>query len=170
MTAYEYKVIPAPAKGVKARGVKGPEARFAFGLQSALNAEAGDGWEYVRAEILPSTERQGLTSSQTIYRTVLVFRRPTYPAGAGPAPDAATEGDTRAEPPLTAAATAAAVAAAEMALERAADAAAAAAGTEGAPGETPLESAAEDRTMDDTGTAADDAPDPARDDEDPRPA
>lgn len=75
MTVYEYKVVPAPSKGRKAAGVKGPEARFAHGLQEALNEVAAGGWEYQRADILPSEERQGLTSTQTVYRSVLVFRR-----------------------------------------------------------------------------------------------
>ena len=75
MTGYEYKVIPAPAKGVKAKGIKGPEARFAHALEQSMNTLAAEGWEYLRADILPSEERQGLTSSQTVYRSVLVFRR-----------------------------------------------------------------------------------------------
>lgn len=74
---YEYKVIPAPAKGKKKRGVKGAEARFAHALETAMNELAADGWEFQRADILPSEERQGLTSTQTIYRSVLVFRRLT---------------------------------------------------------------------------------------------
>ena len=76
MTGYEYKVIPAPAKGLKAPGVKGPEARFANALEHRINQLAAEGWEYQRADILPSEERQGLTSSHTVYRSVLVFRRP----------------------------------------------------------------------------------------------
>ncbi len=75
MVGYEYKVIPAPAKGLKARGVKGPEARFANALEHRINEMAADGWDYLRADILPSEERQGLTSTQTVYRSVLVFRR-----------------------------------------------------------------------------------------------
>jgi len=75
MQMYEYKVIPAPAKGRKAPGIKGPEARFAHGLELAMNALAAEGWDYLRADILPSEERQGLTSTQTVYRSVLVFRR-----------------------------------------------------------------------------------------------
>ena len=75
MKIYEYKVVPAPSKGRKAKGVKGPEARFAHALQVLMNELAADGWEYLRADILPSEERQGLTSSQTVYRSVLVFRR-----------------------------------------------------------------------------------------------
>ena len=72
---FEYKVIPAPAKGRKAPGVKGAEARFAHTLEAALNEMAAEGWEYLRSDILPSEERQGLTSSHTVYRSVLVFQR-----------------------------------------------------------------------------------------------
>jgi len=75
MPGYEYKVVPAPTKGQKAKGVKTPQGRFAQGLQQALNAEGGDGWEYLRAELLPSEERSGLTGSTTNWRNVLVFRR-----------------------------------------------------------------------------------------------
>lgn len=75
MKIYEYKVVPAPSKGRKAKGVKGPEARFAYALQVLMNELAAESWEYMRADILPSEERQGLTSSQRVYRSVLVFRR-----------------------------------------------------------------------------------------------
>ena len=82
MTAYEYRVIPAPTKGRKAQGVKGAEARFANALQEVMNDHAAEGWEYQRSDILPSEERQGLTSSHTVYRSVLVFRRPADDAAA----------------------------------------------------------------------------------------
>lgn len=77
MHRYEYKIVPAPKRGRKGSGVKGAEGRFANSLEMAINALAEDGWEYLRAELLPSEERQGLTSSQTVYRSVLVFRRGT---------------------------------------------------------------------------------------------
>jgi len=76
MTVYDYKVVPAPARGTKARGVKGPEARFANTIETVLNDMAASGWEFQRAETLPSEERQGLTHSATTFRTLLVFRRP----------------------------------------------------------------------------------------------
>ncbi|WP_363319815.1 hypothetical protein [Roseovarius sp.] len=79
MPVYEYKVIPAPTRGRKAPGVKSPEARFALGLEDMLNEMGQAGWEYQRTDILPSEERQGLTSSRTVYRSVLVFRRATAP-------------------------------------------------------------------------------------------
>lgn len=76
MTQYQYKVVPAPAKGEKARGVKAAEDRFALAIERLMNEMAADGWEFQRAELLPSEERSGLTSSQTIWRNLLVFRRP----------------------------------------------------------------------------------------------
>lgn len=76
MPRYEYKVVPAPTKGLKAKGVKGAEARFSNAIQTLMNDLAGDGWEYQRAETLPSVERSGLTSTTTEWRNVLVFRRP----------------------------------------------------------------------------------------------
>ena len=75
MRKYEYKVIPAPTKGVKARGVKTSEARFANAIEKKMNELAVEGWSYVRSDLLPSDERQGLTSSHTVYRSLLVFRR-----------------------------------------------------------------------------------------------
>jgi hypothetical protein len=72
---YEYKVIPAPRKGRKARGIKGAEERFSLAVQEVMNDHAAQGWEFLRSETLPSEERQGLTSNHTVFRSVLVFRR-----------------------------------------------------------------------------------------------
>lgn len=79
MPMYEYKVVPAPTKGLKAKGVRKPEARFSHALQELMNELSTMGWEYQRAETLPSTERAGLTGSTVEWRNVLVFRRP-HPA------------------------------------------------------------------------------------------
>lgn len=75
MQHYEYKVVPAPSKGLKAKGVRGGESRFCYAVEELLNAMAGNGWEYQRAETLPSIERSGLTGSTTEWRNLLVFRR-----------------------------------------------------------------------------------------------
>lgn len=75
MSRYEYKVVPAPQKGQKAKGIKTPEGRFALSVEAVLNEMAASGWEYLRAELLPSEERSGLTGSATNWRNVLVFRR-----------------------------------------------------------------------------------------------
>ncbi len=94
---YDYQVIPAPSRGLKARGVRTTEARFAYAIQDVLNRMAADGWEFQRAETLPSTERAGLTSTTTVYRNILVFRRPA--TGAAVAPPADLPGDTPSEAP-----------------------------------------------------------------------
>ena len=75
MRKFEYKAVPAPNNGTKAKGVKTTQDRFALSLSHALNEMAADGWEYVRAETLPCQERKGLTGSQTVYQNILIFRR-----------------------------------------------------------------------------------------------
>lgn len=97
MSQFEYRVIAAPTRGVKAKGVKSAEERFSFALEQVMNDMAAEGWEYQRAETLPSIERSGLTSSTTTWRNVLVFRRGIHSeAESAPAPVA------RNEPPLSA--------------------------------------------------------------------
>lgn len=76
MAGFEYKVVPAPTKGAKAKGVKTPEARFSLSVEQMLNTYGAQGWEYQRTDTLPSTERSGLTGSQNVWRHVLIFRRP----------------------------------------------------------------------------------------------
>lgn len=76
MQTYEYKVIPAPARGEKDRGLKTGAEKFAHALGLAMNELAREGWEYWRAETLPAEERSGLTSKTTVYHNLLVFRRP----------------------------------------------------------------------------------------------
>jgi len=70
MPFFEYKVIPAPTFGKKAKGVKGADGRFANALT--------EGWEYMQAESLPSIERQGLTRKRReMNQNVLIFKRET---------------------------------------------------------------------------------------------
>jgi len=109
MSQWEYKVVPAPTKGTKAHGVKGPDGRFANALETLMNDMGREGWEYQRAETLPSIERSGLTGSTTEWRNVLVFRRAVASAIDDfepellPAPvQEAVVPEQRAEPPMTA--------------------------------------------------------------------
>ncbi len=74
--SYEYKVVPAPTRGRKARGVKTPADRFALALETAINALAAEGWEFQRSETLPAEERHGLAKRTTVDQNMLVFRRP----------------------------------------------------------------------------------------------
>lgn len=101
MIVYDYKVVPAPTKGQKARGVKTPEARFANTVEQALNSLALEGWEFLRAETLPSEERQGLTHTATTFRSILVFRRPQQPAEAASLPLLALEAPIDPVSPVT---------------------------------------------------------------------
>lgn len=72
---FEYTAVPAPARGEKSRAAKTPGERFAVSLTTVLNDMAAQGWEYVRAETLPSEERSGLTSRVTVWHNLLIFRR-----------------------------------------------------------------------------------------------
>ena len=91
MQRFEFKVIPAPKRGEKARGVKTTEDRFAHALTSLMNQLGAEGWDYVRADTLPCEERVGLTGSKTTFQNMLVFRRVLdQPAVAGQGDPAAT--------------------------------------------------------------------------------
>ena len=58
------------------KGVKGREASFARTVQEAMMEHARQGWEYYRAETLPSVEKTGMMRKrEEILNTVLVFRR-----------------------------------------------------------------------------------------------
>ena len=88
---YEYAVVPAPKKGLKARGVKTTEDRFAYALQTIMNEYGAEGWEYVRTDTLPSEERTGLTGRTTVYQNMMVFRKAVAaetPTALLPAPEA----------------------------------------------------------------------------------
>jgi len=98
MTRFEYRVIPAPTKGQKAKGLRNADARFANAMELLLNEMAADGWEYDRAEFLPNEERSGLTGSNKTWRNILVFRRPVHDKREEPRPQV----EHAPEPPLTA--------------------------------------------------------------------
>jgi hypothetical protein len=75
MTQFEYKVVPAPVRGEKARGAKTTADRFALALTTLMNDLGRDGWDYVRADTLPCEERVGFTGKQTTFQNMLVFKR-----------------------------------------------------------------------------------------------
>ncbi|MCU4653834.1 DUF4177 domain-containing protein [Roseibacterium sp. SDUM158016] len=78
MPFYEYKVVPAPERAPKVKGLKGAP-KFAHALETTMNELAQDGWEYLRAESLPDEEKKGLMGGKEIVtRNVLIFRRELY--------------------------------------------------------------------------------------------
>lgn len=89
MLRYEYKVIPAPKKPGKIKGVRGTEAKFAAEMSRLMNELGAEGWEYQRSDTLPCEERQGLTGKTTTFQNMLVFRRESVEATeAAPEPSA----------------------------------------------------------------------------------
>lgn len=111
MQRYEYRVVPAPRRGEKARGVKTTEDRFALALMQVMNALGAEGWDYVRADTLPCDERAGLTGgTRTSFQNMLVFRRALEDgtaatavpaaAAAAPLPPLRLEAPEGAAPPL----------------------------------------------------------------------
>ena len=97
MTQYDYKVVPAPRRAKKMRGIRGAEELFAHTLTDAINEVARQGWEYVRAERLPAEAPRGwFRSGAAGEQTVLVFRRARE--GMGPRIAASHEPETDVAP------------------------------------------------------------------------
>ena len=75
MSKYEYKVVPAPKKGQRGKGLRSTESRFANALQVVMNEHGAEGWEYQRTDTLPCEERSGLTGKTNAFQNMLIFRR-----------------------------------------------------------------------------------------------
>jgi hypothetical protein len=77
MSYYDYKIVPAPKKAKKVRGVSGAADLFALTLTDAVNELARQGWEYYCSESLAIQTPGGWFSrARTEEHTVLVFRKP----------------------------------------------------------------------------------------------
>jgi hypothetical protein len=75
MQRYAYKLVPAPQRATRHKGLKGADL-FAATVQDILNTLGQEGWEFQRAETLPEEVRSGLTARSIAQRHLLVFRRP----------------------------------------------------------------------------------------------
>ena len=85
MPSYEYKIVPAPRRARRYKGVRGGAESFARTLEETIAAEAVDGWEYHRADSLPCEEKKGfLRGREDSLHSVLVFRRSKPPIERGP--------------------------------------------------------------------------------------
>ncbi len=73
---FEYKVVLAPKRPSRVKGLKRGEDKFAASLAQMMNKYAADGWEYQRTDTLPVESRSGLASKTTTFQNMLVFRRP----------------------------------------------------------------------------------------------
>lgn len=72
---HEYKVVPAPQRAAKSKGLKTTADRFAHTLAERINAEAAGGWHFVRTETLPCEERSRLGSVKLSQQVVMIFAR-----------------------------------------------------------------------------------------------
>ena len=78
---YEYKCVGAPERPKRQRGVRGRSERVALAMQEIIDAEAVDGWEYQRTDLVPVEEKNGFFSrTHEVHRAVLIFRRELEPA------------------------------------------------------------------------------------------
>jgi len=74
--SFEYKTVAAPEKGKRLRGLTTASERVAAAFEKILQAEAMDGWEYLRTDLLPVTERASwFARPRETHRAVMVFRR-----------------------------------------------------------------------------------------------
>jgi hypothetical protein len=73
---YEYKVVPAPVRAQKVKGLKTTADRFSHALAERINAEAAGGWQFQRCETLSCEERSTLGRTRTSTQTVMIFARP----------------------------------------------------------------------------------------------
>ncbi|MEO0624001.1 MAG: hypothetical protein AAFU49_06120 [Pseudomonadota bacterium] len=74
---FEYKTVGGPERGRKRKGCKTAADRVAAAMEELIQAEAAEGWEYLRTDLVPVEERSGLFARrQTMHCAVLVFRRP----------------------------------------------------------------------------------------------
>jgi len=74
--AYEYKTVGAPERGKRTRDSRSGSDRAAAAMQDIIQAEAAEGWEYLRTDLIPVLERVGwLSRPREVHRAVLIFRR-----------------------------------------------------------------------------------------------
>jgi len=96
MQHYDYKVVPAPRRLKKIRGISSSAELCAMTLAETLNAVAREGWEYLRAEQVAAAPVGGwFRRGAEVVETVLVFRRPRE----APGPRIAVEGEAPAAVP-----------------------------------------------------------------------
>lgn len=94
MSTFEYKSICAPRKGLKIKGVKGADERYAQTLTDVINDQSANGWEYYRAESLPVDEKSGVMGKTSEkYLSLLIFRRENIETYEEPTFNASVEED-----------------------------------------------------------------------------
>ncbi|MEM8793580.1 MAG: hypothetical protein AAGE80_18320 [Pseudomonadota bacterium] len=76
----EYKTVGAPERCKRRKGAKTGSERAAAAIEEILQAEATDGWAYLRTDLIPVEERTGWFGGvREVHRAVLVFQRVLEP-------------------------------------------------------------------------------------------
>ena len=105
---YTYKCVAAPRRVKKSRVHRTPAEALVAAMEAAIAAEAAQGWEYLRTDLVPMEVKSGFMSSPTeTHQGVLVFRRtvrlddhePAQPAEPRPAPPAPLRAEPVVAPP-----------------------------------------------------------------------
>ncbi len=74
---FEYKVVPAPVRAVRVKGLKTTAERFAHTLAESINAESAGGWQFVRCETMPCETRSAFGATKQSQQVVMIFTRET---------------------------------------------------------------------------------------------
>lgn len=98
---YEYKVIPAPERADRIKGLKRPEDRFAHKVEEVLNDMAAAGWSFLRAESLPGEERRLLRSQSMVHNILVFYREIGSDEQTDAAPSVAPDTSLDSTPPLS---------------------------------------------------------------------
>jgi len=77
---YEYKVVPAPTKGAKVKGIKAPQDRFAHTIENLINELGAEGWVYLRSDTLPNERKSIFGARKVTDQSLLVFGREAFDA------------------------------------------------------------------------------------------
>ena len=88
MQGFEYKVVAAPRRAARLKGVRSAEERFARAIEAEMNRMAVEGWDYVRSDTLPCDERKGWFGGAVTVQPV----RSSCSAGPWPRPTRAWPG------------------------------------------------------------------------------
>lgn len=92
MSVYEFKMIPAPERPARMKGLARGEDQFCATLTNVVNEMAADGWEYVRCEALPCSRSRWAFWARRTERQVFVFRRLRVRSTLLPSPEAVATG------------------------------------------------------------------------------
>ena len=79
MTRYEFKVLPAPRRAKRLKGLTRGDNRFCATITEFLNENSLEGWEFIGFETMPLEQRRFLFLTYFSECACLIFRREIEP-------------------------------------------------------------------------------------------